>query len=128
MASHGGERAALDAVLTRVTARLDASTAWSSLSASGREALKRWARATVAHFVRTSSRVEGRGGFLLLRYHHRALPPPLLKALTVMHNYVLRRDDGTTAAERLFGIPRADLFAHLFEVIPPFPLPRKRTG
>ena len=129
MASHATERSALGAVLMTVTAKLAASSAWSSLSSSRQESLQRWALATVAHFVRTSSCVEGRNGFLSLRYHHRrALPPPLLKALMVIHNYVLRRDDRTTAAERLFGIPHAVLFAHLLEVIPPLPLPRKRTG
>lgn len=129
VASHAAERSALGAVLTTVTTKLAASSAWSSLSSSRQESLQRWALATVAHFVRTSSCVEGRNGFLSLRYHHRrALPPALLKALTVIHNYVLRRDDGTTAAKRLFGIPHGDLFEHFLQVIPPLSLPRKRTG
>lgn len=129
VASHAAERAALDAVLAKVATKLAESSAWSSLSSQTRADLERWAVGIVAHFVRTSSCVEGRNGLLSLRYHHRrALPPALLKALTVIHNYVLRRDDGTTAAERLFGVPHADLFEHLLQVIPPLPLPRKRAA
>lgn len=127
--SRAAERASLDAVLAKVGATLAASSAWSSLSSQAREELARWAAGIVMHFVRTSSCVEGRNGFLALRYHHRrALPPALLKALTVIHNYVLRRDDGTTAAERLFGVSHDDLFEHLLQVIPPLPLPRKRAA
>lgn len=129
VASHASERDALDAALAKVRARLSASTTWSSQSPQVRESLERWAGQTVAHFVRTSSCVEGRNGFLSLRYHHRrALPPALLKALTVIHNFHLRRDDGTTAAERLFGVPHDDLFEHLLQVIPPLPLPRTRAA
>jgi len=129
VASHATERAELRDVLAAVTAKLAASAAWSALLPTVQEALQRWAVGIVAHFVRTSSCVEGRNGFLSLRYHHRrALPPELLKALTVIHNYVLRRDDGTTAANRLFGVSHADLFEHLLQVIPPLPLPRKRAA
>ncbi|MEZ4405435.1 MAG: DUF6399 domain-containing protein [Polyangiales bacterium] len=82
-----------------------------------------------SHFVRASSCVEGRNGALSLRYHHRrALPPAVLKALTVVHNYGLRRPDGTTAAERLFGLRHADPFEHLVEVITPLPPPRRRAA
>lgn len=37
-------------------------------------------------------------------------------ALTVIHNELLRRDDGTTAAERFTGQKHADLFAHLVAI------------
>ena len=73
--------------------------------------------------------MEGHNGFLGLRYHHRrALPPHVLKALTVIHNYVLRREDGSTAAARFFGTSHDDLFEHLVETIDPLPLPRKRAA
>jgi hypothetical protein len=54
--------------------------------------------------VRTSSPVEGHNGQLSL-HHHRThhLTPALLKALTVIHTYVIVRRDGTTAAERFAG-------------------------
>lgn len=78
-------------------------------------------------FVRTSSNVEGRNGQLSLHHHHtHRLTPALLKALTVIHNYVLTRRDGTTAAERFTGQKHEDLFAHLVSVIPPPARPRLR--
>ena len=58
----------------------------------------------------------------------RALPPALLEALTVIHNYVLRREDGTTAAERFFAARHDDLFEHLLDVMPPLPRPRRRAA
>ena len=78
-------------------------------------------------FVRTSSYVEGRNGQLSL-HHHRThhITPALLKALTVIHNYVLTRRDGTTAAERFTGQKHEDLFAHLVTVIMPPARPRAR--
>lgn len=70
--------------------------------------------------------MEGHNGFLSLRYHHRrALPPALLKALMVIHNYVIQREDRTTAAERFFGRRHDDLFELLLEKIPPLPRARR---
>jgi len=128
-ASHAGERASLGTTLAQVRTRLSASATWSSLSAETQASLRNWCGTVIAHFVRASSCVEGRNGFLALRYHHRrALPPRVLKALTVIHNYALRREDGSTAAERFFGTSHEDLFEHLVETIVPLPLPRKRTA
>ena len=78
-------------------------------------------------FVRASSCVEGRNGQLSL-YHHRThhLPPALLKALTVVHNYVITRPDGTTAAERFTGQTHANLFEHLVATLPLPARPRIR--
>ena len=78
-------------------------------------------------FVRASSMVEGRNGQLAL-YHHRLHPltPALLKALTVLHNFALKRPDGTTAAERFFGQKHEDLFAHLVAVMAEPKRPRRR--
>jgi hypothetical protein len=81
-----------------------------------------WAEAEVAAcscatwFQRSSSCVEGRNGQLELRHHslHR-LGKRKLAALTVLHNYWLKRADGTTAAERFFGSKPADLFEWLLE-------------
>ena len=67
--------------------------------------MRRWAKEECAGWlVRGSSCVEGRNGQLELRHHslHR-LSPRKLGVLTVMHNYWLKRADGTTAAERFFG-------------------------
>lgn len=67
-------------------------------------------------FQRSSSCVEGRNGHLALRHHclHR-LRTRKLKALTVVHNYFIRRPDGTTPAERFFGAkPKEGLFKMCF--------------
>jgi hypothetical protein len=78
-----------------------------------------WAREVAGWFARSSSAVEGRNGQLALRYHslHR-LPDRKLRALTIVHNYWLKRSDGTTAAERFFGSRPASLFTYLLEHVP----------
>jgi len=55
-------------------------------------------------FQRSSSCVEGRNGQLALRHHslHR-IGNRKLAALTTVHNYFVKRSEGTTAAERFFG-------------------------
>lgn len=65
-------------------------------------------------FQRSSSCVEGRNGMLSLLHHrcHR-LSANRLKALTVVHNYHIRRFDGSTAAERLFEQEHGNLFEFL---------------
>ena len=67
-------------------------------------------------FQRSSSCVEGRNGQLALRHHslHR-LTDRKLAALTTVHNYFIRRSDGTTAAERFFGAQPKDLLAWILE-------------
>ena len=67
-------------------------------------------------FQRSSSCVEGRNGQLALRHHslHR-LTDRKLAALTTVHNYFIRRSDGTTAAERFFGAKPKDLLAWILE-------------
>ena len=59
-------------------------------------------------------------------YHNgRGLTKKRLAALTVVHNYGLKRADGTTAAERLFGSPFPDVFEWLISQMGELPLPRK---
>lgn len=62
-------------------------------------------------FQRSSSCVEGRNGQLALFHHslHR-LSNRKLTALTTVHNYFIKRPDGTTAAERFFGAKPKNLF------------------
>lgn len=68
-------------------------------------------------FQRSSSCVEGRNGTLSLNHHrfHR-LNTRTLKALTIVHNFDVRRSDGTTAAERFFEAKHANLFESLVTV------------
>lgn len=111
-----------------LTAAIEAAgSPWASWDASTRAKVLEVTQGCVELFVRTSSAVEGRNGQLSL-HHHRThhLTPALLKALTVIHNYVLTRRDGTTAAERFAGSKHDDLFAHLRAVMPPPARPRVR--
>jgi hypothetical protein len=80
----------------------------------------------VRQFHRSSSAVEGRNGCLAQLYHNgRGLTPQRLRALTVIHNYGLKREDGTTAAKRLFGTEHTELFSWLLEQMGELPLARK---
>jgi hypothetical protein len=65
-------------------------------------------------FQRSSSCVEGRNGQLSLRHHglHR-LSNRKLSALTAVHNYFIKRRDGTTPAERFFGTKPKEMFEFL---------------
>ena len=80
------------------------------------EKLEKAARDCAEIFQRSSSCVEGRNAQLALRHQgiHR-LSNRHLQALTVMHNYYIRRRDGTTAAERLFEAKPNDLFEFLLD-------------
>jgi hypothetical protein len=67
-------------------------------------------------FQRSSSCVEGRNGQLALRHHSlHQISNRKLSALTTVHNYFVKRDDGTTAAERFFGSKPRDLFEWLLD-------------
>ena len=78
-------------------------------------------------FQRSSSGVEGRNGQLALHHHGRhRLSDRKLTALTAMHNYFIRRPDGTTAAERFFRKPPAPLFEYLVTRLSPPPGPARR--
>jgi hypothetical protein len=79
-----------------------------------------------AKFQRTSSAVEGRNGYLSgLHQANRGFTEQTLKVLTVIHNFDLRRDDGTTAAQRLFGKPFPVLFDWVVLHMGELPRPRR---
>jgi len=50
--------------------------------------------------------------------HLHRIRPRKLAALTTIHNYFIRRPDGTTPAERFFGSKPADLFEWLLDHVP----------
>lgn len=92
----------------------------------GNKTWQLWAESMVSHFQRTSSAVEGRNGYLSQRHHNgRGLLPERLKALTIIHNFTLKRFDGTTAANRLFGKEFPDLFEWVVYRMDDLPLPLK---
>lgn len=67
-----------------------------------------------ARFQRSSSFVEGQNGHLSLEHHrgHR-LNERKIKAMTVVQNFYIKRNDGTTAANRFFEQDHEDLFEFL---------------
>jgi hypothetical protein len=96
----------------------------SRLSEEQQQEVKRVANEVVGLFARSSSCVEGRNGRLALFHHGQTrLSAGRLKALTVIHNYLTERADGTTAAERFFGKKPRDLFNWLLERLPNLPRP-----
>lgn len=104
----------------------------STLSQVEQERLQQEAKTLAEVFQRSSSNVEGRNGYLSLRNHQlRGLDHPRKRAcLTAIHNFFLRRADGTTAAERFFGKKPRSMFAAILASVemPPAPLsPPQRT-
>jgi hypothetical protein len=107
--------------------------AWSATGALGRLAedkraeVARVAAEAVALFVRSSSCVEGRNGRLSL-YHHGQGPLSAgrLQSLTAVHNFVVERADGTTAAERFFGSKPEPVFEWLLARMPELPRPAQK--
>jgi hypothetical protein len=85
-----------------------------------------WASWMVTKYQRCSSSVESRNGYLSQIFHNRrGLSSKQLKVMTVIHNFYLKRGDGTTAAERLFGRQFPDLFQWVFQEMGELPHPRK---
>lgn len=96
------------------------------LSASEIQRWLMWAENMTRQFQRSSSAVEGRNGCLSQMYHNgRGLTEKRLRALTVIHNYGIHREDGTTAAMRLFNTKFPNLFSWVLDNMGELPLPRK---
>ena len=84
-----------------------------------------WAKRMVTQFHRASSAVEGRNGYLSQRHQTtRGFWSHHLPVLTVIHNFDLKRTDGTTAAQRLFGRQFPHLFTWVMEHMGELPRPR----
>ena len=108
------------------TADLKAHALTATLSISEIQRWLLWAENMARQYQRSSSAVEGRNGCLSQMYHNgRGLSGKRLKALTVIHNYDLKREDETTAAMRLFNAEFPDLFSWLLNRMGELPLPRK---
>lgn len=85
-----------------------------------------WAIWMCAKFQRTSSAVEGRNGYLSGLHHAgRGFTQQTLRVLTIIHNFGIRRDDGTTAAQRLFAQSFPDLFEWVVPRMGELPTPRR---
>jgi hypothetical protein len=125
----------LRALAERLRTPLFASNgAFGALSPVEQDQLTSKAKTLAEVFHRSSSNVEGRNGYLSLRHHAlRGLDHPRKRAcLTAVHNFLLTRPDGTTAAERFFGQQPRSMFAAILGSveIPPAPLsaPRRALG
>lgn len=97
-----------------------------TLAAAERQIWIDWVRWMVSNYQRTSSAVEGRNGYLT-RLHHsgRGFCEQTLKVLTIIHNFHLKRPDGTTAAQRLFDHEFPDLFEWVVDHMGALPLARQ---
>ncbi len=85
-----------------------------------------WAQWMSSKYQRTSSAVEGRNGYLSKLHHAgRGLSPQSLKVLTIIHNFDLKRANGTTAAQRLFDHRFPDLFEWIVDYMGELPVARR---
>lgn len=88
-----------------------------------------WGQWICSKSQRTSSAVEGRNGYLSKLHHAgRGFSEQSLKGLTIIHNFGLKRSDGTTAAQRLFGHSFPDVFEWMLMNITDLPMPRKSAN
>lgn len=99
----------------------------SALPPALRQRLEQVAGECADLFQRSSSCVEGRNGQLALHHHGRhRLSDRKLAALTAVHNFHIRRADGTTAAERFFARAHEPLFEQVLKRMPLPPRPARR--
>ena len=77
-----------------------------------------WANSMCCLFQRTSSAIEGRNGWLAqMHFCGRGISEKRLRSQTTIHNYFLKRQNGTTACERLSGIKPDCLFEFILKKI-----------
>jgi hypothetical protein len=109
------ERTRLRKLSEQILARArDPTGLWGTLDAQQQTDLEHQAQECAELFQRSSSCVEGRNGQLSLKHHAlHHLTTRKLRTLTVLHNYFVRRPDGTTAAERFYDQPPRDPFTWL---------------
>ena len=86
----------------------------------------KWAKAMCRKFQRTTSAIEGRNGLLAgFNLCTRGMTELQLQSQKILHNFWIKREDGTTAVERCFGIkPEIDLFEFVLKNMKELPLPR----
>jgi len=86
-----------------------------------------WAFAMAKKYQRTTSTVEGRNAQLSYHYFSsKGIREHHIKPLTVIHNFWLQRDDGSTACERLCQLKPPELIEWLLEKMEPMPVARPR--
>lgn len=91
--------------------------------------LEQGARDCANRFQRSSSCTEGRNGQLSMHHHtQHGISVRRLEALTVIHNFDTRRDDGSTPASRFFEHAHLCLFTYLLRHMALPKRPRNRAG
>lgn len=120
------QKEGIKATLCRLEEELAKNLLWGQITQAVQEAWRSKAQECAYVFQRSSSCVEGRNGQLSLKFHaFRRLNKQTLTVLTVLHNFFIRRVDGTTAAERFFEQKPRDLFTWLLDKVE-LPRPRGR--
>jgi hypothetical protein len=108
-------------------AAVAAQAEWGALPPALRRHLLAVAEECARWFVRCSSATEGHHAWTARHlFRHHGVRAEWLDALKVVHNFLLERADGTTAAQRFFGQPHGDLLAFLCAGMPRPALPRQR--
>ena len=98
-----------------------------SLNPEQKVLYEKWAINMARKFQRSSSRVEGRNGYLAFVHHaHKGIPKRRLEVLTVVHNFDMPGIDGKSCAQRLFEKPFPSLFDFVLENVMDFAEPRTR--
>jgi hypothetical protein len=93
-------------------------SAFAALPPALRQNLETLAADCASLFVRATSCTEGRNGQLALMFQgQKRLNGDRLAVLRTLHNYFIRRPDGTTAAERFFEQEHDDLLEWLLDRI-----------
>ena len=115
-AKNADSKRAIKSTVKMLQAKLSKEKCWISLSKEVREKLVKYSFRCADVFQRSSSCVEGRNGYLSLRHHGlHNISDRKLKVLTTIHNYFIRRPDGTTAAQRFYEQEHGDIFEYLIE-------------
>jgi Family of unknown function (DUF6399) len=115
-ARNAAERHRIKKLADEILARIDLLDGWCHLPQSQRDQMKNIAKQCAQLFQRSSSCVEGRNGYLALRHHSsHQLSDRKLGTLTIIHNYFIKRPDGTTPAERFFEQKPENLFQFLLD-------------
>lgn len=120
------EKEKIKATLSRLEQELEKNPLWREIGKAVQKEWWRRASECAQVFQRSSSCVEGRNGQLSLKFHaFRRVNKQTLRVLTVLHNFFIKRKDGTTAAERFFAQEPRDLFQWLLGKVE-LPRPRKK--
>lgn len=113
-------------LIEQAQSRLEQHPPTPPLSAQRLVAYHQWAQWMVNKFQRSSSQLEGRNGYLAFIHHaNRGITKQRMEALTTVHNFDIRRNDGRTPANRLFNREFPDLFEFILQNVKDLPSPRK---